>query len=131
MGAVEVHHLARGASDRLADGFGLKERPEVGSLDVVAERVRLRALGHCRDNGQKQRQHRDEQRNPLVVALHLDVTVTMCSGHAFPLHFGDRSPAVRYRKLWGRGTPHFSCRCPTTRTEKGRVSANTTGSLLA
>src|SRR5215212_6043433 len=80
--AVEVCHFACGANDRLANGLGLEERPQVRGLDVVAQCVRLRAFGHGLDKGQKQGQYRNEQRDFLIT---FDMPVTMCSGHLLSL----------------------------------------------
>jgi len=60
----------------------LEERPQVGRLDVVAERVDLRRLAEGLGERKHQRQHRDQQCDALVAAV---VPVSVSSRHAFPL----------------------------------------------
>jgi predicted tellurium resistance membrane protein TerC len=72
--ACTIISLAAGAQERAADGLRLVERPEVGRLDVVADRCGLRALPSVSENGQHQREHRNQQRNALVAAV-IDVSM--------------------------------------------------------
>ena len=67
---IDLHLLGRRLHGGLADGLGLIERPQVGSFDVGAERLRLRALAERLGDGEKQRQHGDENGDLLVLALH-------------------------------------------------------------
>src|SRR3954447_17242390 len=62
--ALVGHGLHHGA----ADALGLEERPEVGGLDVLADRFGLRALAERLRDRQKQRQDGDQERDLLVRA---------------------------------------------------------------
>src|SRR3954451_14404815 len=60
--------LGRGLHHRAADALGLEEGPEVGSLDVLADRFGLGALAERLGDRQEQRQNGDQERDLLVRA---------------------------------------------------------------
>ena len=50
----------------MAHGLGLEERPQIGGLDIGADRFGLRALAQHFRKGQEQREHGDHERDFLV-----------------------------------------------------------------
>src|SRR6516225_11147592 len=68
-GRFERQGLSGGTKRRLADGLGLEEIPGVGCLDVERNSFRLRAFAEHLGERQKERDHRDQQRDLLVPAL--------------------------------------------------------------
>jgi hypothetical protein len=59
--------LGRGPERGLADGLGLEERPQVGGLDVGIQRLGLGRLAQGLREREHQREHRDQERDALVV----------------------------------------------------------------
>ena len=65
--SVDLRLLARHDGRRAADVLGLEEIPEVRRLDLEVQRRGLRALAERFGERQEQRDHRDQQRDLLVV----------------------------------------------------------------
>ena len=64
---LDLGRLALHDRERAADGLRLEEIPQIGGFDLKIQRRRLRALAEGLGEREKQRQHRDDQRDLLVV----------------------------------------------------------------
>ena len=64
---LDLGRLALHDRERAADGLRLQEIPEIRGFDLEVQRRRLRALAEGFREREEQRQHRDDQRDLLVV----------------------------------------------------------------
>src|SRR5712671_3066234 len=98
--AVEFHQFGRGLKRGLADRLCLVKCPKIGRLDIEAERCGLRALTERFGERQAQRNHGDQERDLLVLALAFSVTAAVRVFLVFDLVFGFMLNRVHAMAHW-------------------------------